>query len=246
MTDDINPLEGYVNTLERVMPPYPSAGRMFRMGTIGENVRRLREAAKLSQDDLAAAAKTTQSTIDRIERDEVENSRFLPRIAGVLRVSLADLDESYSEAEPVPSLPPVGDPYGPKDFKIYTAAEGGPGEILRSAEPVDWWPRPIEVQKVKGAYGMYIVGTSMVPEFKPGHVAVINPNLPHIAGKPYIFYGETEHGTVRATIKELRRHSGDTWFVSQHNPPDGQKHDFTLSRKIWREAHRIVGRQDPS
>src|SRR6266536_2312166 len=77
-------------------------------------------------------------------------------------------------------------------FAIYAAAEGGPGEILRSADPVDWWPRPIEVQQVKGAYGMYIVGTSMVPEFKPGHVAVINPNLPHVAGKPYIFDGETE------------------------------------------------------
>jgi phage repressor protein C with HTH and peptisase S24 domain len=92
---------------------------------------------------------------------------------------------------------------------------------------------------------MYIVGTSMIPEFKPGHVAVINPNLPHVAGKPYIFYGETEAGQVRATVKELRRHNADSWFVTQHNPPEGQKHDFTLPRKIWREAHRIVGRQDP-
>jgi len=244
----LNPLEGYVNTLERVMQPYPHAGITGSIGTIGENVRRLREAAGMSQDDLATAAKTTQSTIDRIERDEVSNSRFLPRIAGALRVDLSALDESYAAgtAPPPASLPPVADGYGPKDFRIFSAAEGGPGEIIRSVEPVDWWPRPIEVQQVKGAYGMYIVGESMVPEFRPGHVAVINPNLPHVGDKPYIFYAETESGVVRATVKLLRRQTGDHWHVTQHNPPDGQKHDFTLSKKLWREAHRIVGRQDPS
>jgi phage repressor protein C with HTH and peptisase S24 domain len=144
------------------------------------------------------------------------------------------------------ALPPIGDQYGPKDFRIFSAAEGGSGEIIRSVEPVDWWPRPIEVQQVKGAYGMYIVGDSMVPEFRPGHVAVINPNLPHVGDKPYIFYAETEGGEVRATVKLLRRQTGDLWHVTQHNPPPGQKNDFTLSKKLWREAHRIVGRQDPS
>lgn len=143
-------------------------------------------------------------------------------------------------------LPPVGDPYGPRDFSIYTAAEGGPGEIVRSADPIDWWPRPVEVAQVKGAYGMYIVGTSMEPEFEAGQVAVINPNLPHIAQKPYIFYAETENGVVRATVKRLRRATADHWHVTQHNPPPGQKPDFTLPKKLWRIAHRIVGRQDPA
>jgi transcriptional regulator with XRE-family HTH domain len=80
----------------------------------------------------------------------------------------------------------------------------------------------------------------------PGQVAVVNPNLPYVGAKPYIFYAETESGTVRATVKRLRRQTGDTWHVTQHNPPAGQKHDFTLSRGLWRVAHRIVGRQDPS
>lgn len=215
---------------------------MLAMGTIGENVRRLREAAGLSQDQLAEAARTTQSTIDRIEREEVANSRFLPRIAGVLRVSLSELDESYGDAPPSPSpLPAVAQPGTDRDFPVYTAAEGGPGEIIRSVDPVDWWPRPIEVLKVRGAYGMYIVGESMAPEFEPGQVAVINPNLPYVAGKPYIFYAE-KAGEPRATIKRLRRASADTWYVTQHNP----KNDFTLSRGLWTIAHRVVGRQDPS
>ena len=243
MDFSINPLEGYVNTPERVVQHYPRTGITGSMGTIGENVRRLREAAGMSQDDLAVAAKTTQSTIDRIEREEVANSRFLPRIAGALRVGLSELDESYSTgAEPVrPSLPPVTQIGADRDFPIYTAAEGGPGEIIRSADPVDWWPRPIEVLRVKGAYGMYVVGESMIPDFEPGQVAVVNPNMPFIAGKPYIFYAE-KSGEPRATIKRLRRATADTWHVTQFNP----RHDFTLSRGLWTIAHRVVGRQDPS
>lgn len=224
------------------MHHYPWAGRMQSMGTIGENVRRLRMAAGLSQDDLATAAQTTQSTIDRIEREEVRNSRYLPRIAGVLRVSLSELDESYGDAPPSPSaLPAVAQIGLDRDFPVYAAAEGGQGEIIRSIDPVDWWPRPVEVLKVRGAYGMYIVGESMAPEFEPGQVAVINPNLPFVADKPYIFYAE-KAGEPRATIKRLRRATPDTWHVLQHNP----KKDFTLSRGLWTIAHRVVGRQDPS
>jgi transcriptional regulator with XRE-family HTH domain len=211
-----------------------------------------REKKGLSQPALAKLAGCSQQLIGALEAGTTKSTKFLPKIARALDVDPGLLDSDWSDvalpdAPQAPAgLPPVGDPYGPKDFRIYSAAEGGPGEILRSVEPIDWWPRPIEVQRVSGAYGMYIVGTSMAPEFEPGHVAVINPNLPHVANKPYIFYAETEDGTVRATVKRLRRQTGDAWHVSAHNPGPGQKADFTLSRNLWKVAHRIVGRQDPS
>lgn len=212
-----------------------------------------REAKGLSQPQLAKLASCSQQLIGALETGTTKSTKFLPKIARALDVDPGALDSDWSamprQPEPDPpasALPPVGDPYGPRDFRIYSAAEGGAGEIIRSVEPVDWWPRPIEVQRVTGAYGMYIVGTSMIPEFEPGQVAVVNPNLPHVGGKSYIFYAETEEGSVRATVKRLRRQAGDTWHVTQHNPPHGQKGDFTLSRSLWRLAHRIVGRQDPS
>lgn len=211
---------------------------------IGQIIKAKREARGISQAQLGALIGVKQASIFSIESGDTQRSKFLPEIIRELGIPPEDvgLPKSTSPA----GLPPVADPYGPRDFRIFTAAEGGAGEIIRSAEPVDWWPRPIEVQQVKGAYGMYIVGESMVPEFRPGNVAVINPNLPHVADKPYIFYAETEDGVVRATVKLLRKQTGDAWHVTQHNPPAGHKHDFTLPKKLWREAHRIVGRQDPS
>lgn len=211
---------------------------------IGQIIRAKREQMGLSQKQLAQAIGIKQQSIDAIEKGETQRSRHLPFIARELEIPASAL--GLPTEPPAAGVEAVAQGYGTRDFRIYTAAEGGPGEILRSPDPIDWWPRPIEVQHVKGAYGMYIVGESMVPEFEPGQVAVVNPNLPHVGGKSYIFYAEDEDGQARATVKRLRRATSDAWYVTQHNPPAGQKSDFTLSRKVWRAAHRIVGRQDPS
>ncbi len=209
-----------------------------------------RERRDLSQKQLANQSGCSQQLIAAIERGATLTTKFLPRIAAVLELDPAILDADWggvalTKAEVYPPIPRVGDGFGAKDFPIYSAAEGGSGEVIRSADPVDWWPRPIEVQNVKGAYGMYIVGVSMIPEFEPGQVAIVNPNLPLIGMKPCIFYTEL-HGEARATIKRLRRFANDTWYVTQHNPPEGQKHDFTLSKNAWPIAHRVIGRQDPA
>jgi phage repressor protein C with HTH and peptisase S24 domain len=210
-----------------------------------------REGKGLSQPALAKLAGCSQQLIGALEAGTTRTTKFLPKIARALEIDPGTLDSDWADRSTAPPptdpppLPLVADGYGPRDFPIYSAAEGGPGEILRSTDPVDWWPRPVEVLRVSGAYGMYVVGTSMEPEFEPGQVAVINPNLPHVFGKPYIFYGETEAGQVRASIKKIRHFSDERWYVRQHNPPEGQKHDFVMLRKIWGAAHRIVGRQDP-
>lgn len=219
----------------------------MKSSDIGAIVRIAREGKGLSQGALAKRIGVKQQSIDAIERGETTRSKFLPEIARELGIPPKDvgLPAETASTEPPQQQPlSIGDPFGPRDFPIYSAAEGGPGEILRHREAVDYWPRPVNVQQVRGAYGMYIVGESMVPEFRPGQVAIINPNLPHIGGFAYIFYGETEDGAVRASIKLLRKQTADAWHVTQHNPPSGQKHDFTMPRKTWHEAHRIVGRQD--
>ena len=88
---------------------------------------------------------------------------------------------------------------------------------------------------------MYITGESMIPEFEPGDLAIVNPHLPPIAGVTCIFYGE-EDGEARATIKRLRRQRQDAWLVRQWNPPEGMKEDFALRRADWPICHRTVGK----
>jgi phage repressor protein C with HTH and peptisase S24 domain len=106
---------------------------------------------------------------------------------------------------------------------------------------VDFMARPAPLIHVRDSYGLLITGTSMEPEYRQGDTALVNPHLPVIQGEVYIFYAE-KAGEARATIKYLRRVSADKWLLSQHNPPDGMAKDFTLARREWQWAHRVIGK----
>ncbi len=205
----------------------------------GETIREAREARGWSQAELGNRVGVSQVAIAKIEAGETRMSKFLPRIAQMLDVPLASIfPEERPRAFEVVSAQPLR---RDGDFPIYAAAEGGPGEIIRSTDPLDWQPRPRPVLHVRDAYGLMIVGESMVPEYRPRDIALVNPRLPVISDEVYIFYAERE-GEARATIKHLRRATPDKWLVSQHNPPNGKPREFTLLRKEWQLAHRVVGK----
>lgn len=203
----------------------------------GPRIRDARRQKGWSQADLAKKVGVSQVAIKKIEANTTRQSKFLPKIALELGLDLAELDPSLksgNEGAPVNELRPF---HGRLDFPIYASAEGGPGEIIRSPDPVDWQPRPQPLAHVRNAYGLYVVGDSMAPEYRPGDIALINPNLPIIGDEVYIFYAEKD-GEARATIKHLRRASVDKWLVSQHNKP----RDFELNKREWQWAHRVIGK----
>lgn len=206
----------------------------------GEIIKKARETRDWSQRDLANKVGITQAAINKIEGGETSQSKFLPKIAQVLELDLAELDRALNSQVIPENRPPLIRDNKP-DFKIYASAEGGPGEIIRSLEPVDFVPRPTHLLNVKDAYGLLITGSSMEPEYNAGEMAIVEPTLPIVPNEVYIFYAEKD-GEARATIKKLRRPTTDRWLVTQHNPPDGLGADFSLSRKEWSVAHRVTGK----
>lgn len=204
---------------------------------VGEAVKNARDLKRWSQEVLAReAGGVGQSTIDRIEKGQFKRMPSdLPAVCAALNLPLPDLD---GRAAALPGLLPAR---RERDFPIYASVEGGTGEIIRSTDPLDWVPRPAPVAHVKEAYGLVVTGTSMMPEYKPGETALVNPKLPLIGDEVYVFYSELD-GEARATIKHLRRATADHWLVSQHNPPKGKTKDFTLNRREWRWAHRVFGK----
>lgn len=207
----------------------------------GEIIRQAREQRGWSQKELANRVGVSQVAITKIEAPEgTAKSKFLPKIAQVLELDLAQLDPSLS-AQPAAVFDRPFVTEGKPDFKVYASAEGGPGEIVRSSDPVDFIPRPTHLIHVKDAYGLLVTGDSMWPEYKSGQMAIVEPSLAVIPDEVYIFYAERD-GEARATIKHLRRATGDRWLVTQHNPPEGAAKDFSLSRKEWSIAHRVTGK----
>ena len=140
----------------------------------------------------------------------------------------------------------VGEPptefLGDRDLKVFAAVEGGPGEMVVSTDPIELVPRPWYLKNVKDGYAVLIVGESMVPAFEPGDMAVVNPRLAPMRGKDVILVRGEEEGEFRASIKRLVSWTATHWNLLQFNPPRGEKAEFTLSRKEWPKALRVVGK----
>lgn len=243
----LNPFRGCVNTLKRVVNNYPFKGNLGTMEklkdalTRGAKIKMAREAANLSQDDLAARAGCQQPTIDRLENDRVKNSRFLPKIAAVLSKPLSYFDAELAGAD-IPPLTTVTQPLlGERNLPVHAAAEGGGGTMVLTSDPVDYVRRPEPLANVRDAYGIIVVGDSMEPAFEPGDMLLVHPHLPPQPGKDVVLYAQRD-GETRATVKRLRRATPDAWHLIQHNPPKGGKREFVLSRKEWQTCHLVVGK----
>lgn len=131
---------------------------------------------------------------------------------------------------------------GDRDLEVYAAAEGGPGEMVVSTDPIEVVPRPWYLKNVKDGFAVLIVGESMIPAFEPGDLAIVNPRLPPMRGKDVIVTTGEAGGEFKATIKRLVRWTDRDWHLHQFNPPHGQKQELLLPRRQWPKALRVVGK----
>ena len=214
------------------------AGVTFpRMATLGDNVRRLREARGWSQDVLATKAGTTQTTVDKIERGFTRRSRFLLDISKAFGVSLGELDPTLAGAD-ADVVIPHRELAGSKDLPIFAATEGGMGAFIIGVEPIDYVLRPAPLQHVREGYGVLVIGDSMIPVFRPGDVALVHPLLPPRFEDVCIFLGENGRGQV-SSIKEYVGQTETTWRVKRYQPEPAE---FVLSKADWPVCHVVVGR----
>ena len=178
-----------------------------------------------------------KDTIGAREIDLLEQLLGTPLRAGAL-----SLPEKV-DAPPLQYRPPP-EILGPRDLPVFSAVEGGPGEMVVHTDPIEWVQRPWFLREVKEGYAVVVTGESMVPVYEPGDIVIINPRLPAVPNKNAIFVGGEEHGEFVATVKRLTRSTTKEWHVRQHNPPEGAKADFALSKSDWPKALRIVGKYE--
>ena len=205
---------------------------------IGEaEIRALMQARQWRQTELAAATGVTQPTVSRWLAGQVPDPVAQERLA---RLAAAAPSAIVPRASFVP--PPAL--LGERDLPVYAAVEGGPGEITVSTDPIDMVPRPWYLGSVKDGYAVLVVGESMIPAFRPGEMAIVNPRLAPLRNKDHILVKEEADGSFQATIKHLLNWTDEEWKLEQFNPPAGRPRVFTLSRQAWRKALRVVGKYD--
>ncbi len=116
--------------------------------------------------------------------------------------------------------------------------------MVVNTDPIEWVQRPWFLHEVREGYAVVVTGESMVPVYEPGDIVIVNPRLPAIPNKNAIFVGGESRGEFNATVKRLIRVTTTHWHVRQYNPPEGQEKDFSLEKREWSKALRIVGKYE--
>jgi transcriptional regulator with XRE-family HTH domain len=233
------------------------------MSTLGERVAAAREAKGWTQADLATAIGMTQQGVAAIENGKSERPKKLRELArslGVTEEHLLAEDESADRAaiqapaiieperertkgQPINFVPgaDVVIPGRRQMLPVYSGAMGGNGKLVISSDFVDHVEMPAALAGVKGAYGLIVDGSSMVPEFWEGDVAWVNPHLKPARGRNHIFFHTPPGGEdAEAIIKRLNGWNDREWDLEQWNPAL----QFKESRKIWPICHRVVGKYE--
>jgi len=213
--------------------------------TLGERIRYAREAARLTQ---AAVAK--HFGIARVSVTQWESNTTKPDIDRI--GDLADLLNTSAEwllkrdgypplTTPKPTqIIPGKNLVGDKDLPVYAAAMGGDGHLIVAFEAIDYFKRPAVLEHVKGGYGIMVKGESMVPAYREGDIALVNPHLPASRDTDVVLYHTPpkEKGDAQAIIKRIAGMNDREWKLVQYNPAK----IFKESRVDWPICHRVVGK----
>lgn len=222
---------------------------------VTERLKALRVRAGVSMAEAAKAlGKKTASGYQHYEDSERFTKQYLPRqIMEPLAALFANRGEPPVQAiemwrlggyDRIPEQDTVivDYPAVPRTtlVPVYAAAQGGEGHLIIDFHPIDEVTPPEDIARVRGAYGILIVGESMVPAYRPGDIAWVNPHKPPERDTDVVLYHVPPNGEAEAIIKMLIGFSPREWKLRQYQPPK----DFTESTADWTVCHRIVGKKN--
>jgi phage repressor protein C with HTH and peptisase S24 domain len=222
-------------------------------------IKELRRARGLTLQSLAERADTTNQQISRLERGERRlTTDWMERLAGALGCNPAALIGAYSETEPQrfssgfasgegndPALyapekiQSGGFPFsaGPKDLPVLGVAVGGEDAWFENnGQANEFIERPPILNGVTDAYAVYVIGDSMSPALREGHLVHVHPHRRPTIGCEVV----VQLSDGRGLIKEFVRHDSDQLVVRQHNPA----RELTFETGEVTAVHRIIGRCD--
>lgn len=228
-------------------------GYIQGMDTIGSRICYARTAKGLTQQQIADAFGISRVSVSTWESGQTQPATSklaeLAQLLGVTEgwlISRSGDDPISTGKKPRAKKESVGIIPGTKllgtgMMPVYAAAQGGDGHVIVTFDEIDHVKRPAELENVRGGYGLLIAGESMVPAFRHGDMALVNPHLQPAREKNVILYHTPPHGgDVEAIVKQLNRWNDKEWFLQQWNPYK----EFTEFREEWPICHRVVGRYD--
>jgi phage repressor protein C with HTH and peptisase S24 domain len=205
------------------------------------------DRAGATQADLARHLRLAASAVSRMLKGERQMKPLeAVQIAAFLQVSpdevLRHAVAGNASPEPVetprasrgrPRLTTPATTRSPDVIPIRSAGRGGTDQEMFLQDGIGYTPRPANLNGVREAYAIYMVGDSMQPRYEQGWLLHVNPFKPPRRGRDVVVYKRGQS----VLIKQFVGWEGDTLVLRQFNPPD----TLRIPRAEVQDCHLVVG-----
>ncbi len=141
------------------------------------------------------------------------------------------------------------------DVPVYGFAAGASGEesddqFYMNGQIANYVRRPPGITNMRGVFGVYVRGDSMIPKFEPGEL-IFATSAQQPAINDYVVvelhslnsgseFEDEAHSPARGIIKRLTKRSGSKMHFSQFNPAK----ELIFERSEIKALHRVLSNND--
>ena len=183
------------------------------MATLGENLKTIRKAKKMTQKELAQKSGVKQSVISDLETGNAKSTGSILEIANALGVTAEELKKGITG-----NLDNNIVPVTSKLLPVLSWVQAGSMTSVESINPLEiteWLP-PLSSDDPDGCFYLKVVGVSNFPTYQDGDYILVNPafQVSDLLSEDLIVV----RNNTDATFKKLIIESDDRKYLQALNP----------------------------
>ncbi|AYO54419.1 helix-turn-helix domain-containing protein [Acinetobacter wuhouensis] len=183
------------------------------MATLGENVKSIRKAKKMTQKELAQKSGVKQSVISDLETGNAKSTGSILELANALGVTAEELKKGITG-----NLDNNIAPVNSKLLPVLSWVQAGAMTSVEAINPLEiaeWLP-PLSADDPKGCFYLKVVGISNFPTYQDGDYILVNPSFQvcDLLSEDLIVV----RNNTDATFKKLIIESDDRKYLQALNP----------------------------
>ncbi|MDO7535040.1 S24 family peptidase [Acinetobacter pittii] len=182
------------------------------MTTLGENLKKIRKAKKMTQKELAQKSGVKQSVISDLETGNAKSTGSIIELANALGITAEELRKGITSDVETTNVAPVQARMAPV-LSWVQAGNFTNVESVDMSQVVEWFPLPDDCEK---CFYLKVRGVSNEPDFIEGDYIVVDPT---------VYYSDMQSGDVivvrndkDATFKKLVIESDGSRYLQAINP----------------------------
>ncbi|HBM1136930.1 helix-turn-helix domain-containing protein [Acinetobacter baumannii] len=182
------------------------------MATLGENLKAIRKAKKMTQKELAQKSGVKQSVISDLETGNAKSTGSILELANALGVTAEELKKGVVGELVTSNVSPIQARMAPV-LSWVQAGNFTNVESVDMTQVTEWFPLPDDCEK---CFYLKVRGVSNEPDFIEGDYIVVDPT---------VHYSDMQSGDIivvrkdkDATFKKLVIESDGTRYLKAINP----------------------------